>query len=285
MSAPAPVLRWPGSKWRIASWIAGFFPPHDCYVDLFFGSGALFFTKEPSFNEIVNDLDGEVVNLFRVIRTRPEELAQALAFTPWARDEYLACRVAARAATELDEVERARVFVTLSQQGFGLKRSGAGNGWRVHHNQRNAASPRWGSLPEKVLISAARLANAQIENQNALQLLTRVNSPEVLVYADPPYLSGSRNSTDLYACEMGDPERHTALLEGLLSHVGPVILSHYPAPLYDRLLRGWHTVDTTARAQSNEHRTERLYINRVAWSALQLEQHGRRTPLFGDTSP
>lgn len=72
---PAPILKYPGAKWSIADWILEFIPEHDVYLEPFFGSGAVFFNKRPVRIETINDIDGDVVNLFRVIRTRAEELA------------------------------------------------------------------------------------------------------------------------------------------------------------------------------------------------------------------
>lgn len=83
-----PVLKYAGAKWRIADWISGFFPPHEIYLEPFFGSGAVFFRKAPARLETINDIDGNVVNLFRVLREQPEQLAALIELTPWARDEY-----------------------------------------------------------------------------------------------------------------------------------------------------------------------------------------------------
>lgn len=82
------MLKYPGSKWRIAEWIVSMMPEHKSYLEPFFGSGAVFFTKKPSRIETINDLDGEIVNLFRVIRERSEELERAVALTPYRRKEY-----------------------------------------------------------------------------------------------------------------------------------------------------------------------------------------------------
>lgn len=82
------VLKYPGSKWRIADWIVSNMPPHDIYVDPFFGSGAVFFSKPESRLEVLNDIDGNVVNFFKVCRDHPDDLARLLALTPYAREEY-----------------------------------------------------------------------------------------------------------------------------------------------------------------------------------------------------
>ena len=87
MKAPR-ILHYPGSKWSMADWIISHMPPHKTYLEPFFGSGAVFFNKTPSELETINDLDGDVVNLFRVIRDRPKELAHLVRWTPYSREEY-----------------------------------------------------------------------------------------------------------------------------------------------------------------------------------------------------
>ena len=83
-----PVLKYAGAKWRLADWIIEHFPQHEIYLEPFFGSGAVFFRKAPARLETINDIDGSVVNLFRVLREQPEQLAAMIELTPWARDEY-----------------------------------------------------------------------------------------------------------------------------------------------------------------------------------------------------
>ena len=82
------LLKYPGSKWRVADWIISHFPEHKVYCEPFFGSGAVFFNKSSVYIETINDIDGDVVNLFRVCRERPEELARLIEMTPFARDEF-----------------------------------------------------------------------------------------------------------------------------------------------------------------------------------------------------
>lgn len=83
-----PPLKWVGSKWQLADWIASTFPPHRVYVEPFAGSAAVFFRKHPSPIEVLNDLDGSVINFFRVLRAQPDALIRAIELTPFARDEY-----------------------------------------------------------------------------------------------------------------------------------------------------------------------------------------------------
>ena len=82
------MLKYPGAKWALASWVLSHFPAHHSYLELFFGSGAVLFNKSRSHIETVNDLDGDVVNFFRCIRDAPDRLTRAVYWTPYAREEY-----------------------------------------------------------------------------------------------------------------------------------------------------------------------------------------------------
>lgn len=82
------LLNYPGAKWGMAEQIVSLMPHHRSYLEPFFGSGAVLFNKPPSAIETVNDIDGDVVNFFKVLRERPEELAEAISLTPYARDVF-----------------------------------------------------------------------------------------------------------------------------------------------------------------------------------------------------
>lgn len=257
-----PVLRYPGSKWRLARWIVSHFPPHTVYLEPFFGSGAVFFTKPPSKVETINDLDGRVVNLFRVIRERPEALAALVEMTPWAREEYYV-------SYDLtgDPLEDARRFLVRCWQAQAA-RIASRTGWR-HDVQGSPGVPAallWAQLPKRILAVADRLKYAQIEQQPALELVPRYAYPQVLIYADPPYPMSTRTGR-LYACEMSD-EEHSALLDVLDAHPGPVVLSGYACELYDSRLRHWTRTTRRALAEKGNIAEEVLWLNPVCANAL-----------------
>lgn len=81
------ILKYPGAKNRLAEWIISFIPEHRVYLEPFFGSGAVFFNKDPAKIETINDLDGNVCNLFRMIREQPDEFAKGLEMTPYSHEE------------------------------------------------------------------------------------------------------------------------------------------------------------------------------------------------------
>lgn len=123
-AAVKPVLKYAGAKWRLADWIGGLLPPHEIYLEPFFGSGAVFFRKAPARLETINDIDGNVVNLFRVLREQTEQLAALVELTPWARDEYYASYEKSG-----NDLEDARRFLVRCWQAFGTM-TAARTGWR-----------------------------------------------------------------------------------------------------------------------------------------------------------
>lgn len=254
MRAITSILKYPGAKWRIADWIIMHFPAHKVYLEPFFGSGGVFFNKEPSYLETINDLNGDIVNLFKVCRERPAELANAIDFTPWAREEYTNCYEIAG-----DEVERARRTLVRHHQSFGTTNCNL-NTWRNSQTYNSPRCPKqWSELPETVLKICGRLKDAQIENTDALTLIKRYNSPETLIYLDPPYLQSLRKR-NLYKCEMTD-KQHADMLELIKSSKSKICLSAYDNELYNDRLKDWYTAEKPTTVQMGLHRTEKLYMN------------------------
>lgn len=259
------ILKYPGAKWTIADWIVGHFPQgyeDMSYLDPFFGSGAVLFTKARSKIETINDLDDDVVNLFRMARDYPEELARAVSLTPWARVEYQL----SYDQSECADLERARRFLVRMWQGIGTK-SCQSTGWRKNVKDTDCNASRWSiRLPENIYEVTERLKpstgkkSVQIENRNALDLIIRHNNSNTLIYADPPYVLSSRRNKKIYKFEMSDKDHHELLI-ALLNHKGPVVISNYDNGLYNELLSGWYRAERQARAENATFRTEVIWCN------------------------
>ncbi len=254
------LLRYPGSKQRIAPWIIENMPKHHSYLDPYFGGGAILFNKEPSKIETVNDLDDDVVNLFRVIQnsgTR-EELIKLIVFTPYARTEYN--EAFPETSDELSDIERAKNFLIRSGMGHGF-RVCEKCGWKkdVYGREAAYAVRYWNDLPDVITNVAQRLKMVQIEHKPAVELIKAFNHDNVLIYADPPYVLSTRGRKQ-YRYEMSDQD-HVELLETLLLHTGPVMLSGYDSDLYNDYLMGWKKISTPARAENSLPRTEVLWMN------------------------
>lgn len=248
------VLRYPGAKNRLAPWICEYIPKHDVYLEPFAGSLAVLFNKPKSHIETVNDLDGEVVNFFRIVRDRESELRRAIELTPFSRSEY----EAAYEQTE-DELENARRFAIKCWMGFGcgnLYRNGFKSG-----QQKNSPNPAraWAALPDTIELASERLREVQIEKLPAEELIGRYDTEDVFIYADPPYLHGTRKNY-LYKCEMSD-EEHKELLGMLTRHPGKVLISGYDNDLYNSMLTGWYKTQKDTRAEGGRKRTETLWMN------------------------
>lgn len=252
------VMKYPGSKWSIADWIIQFFPEHHSYLEPFFGSGAVLFNKPRSNIETVNDLDGNVVNLFEWIKNDPEQLAHEIYYTPYARQVY----ENAFSVVPEDSLQKAVNFYIRLNMGHGFRTTGEKVGWKndVQGRERAYAATDWVILPEKIMQAAERLRGVQIENRPAVEVMQRFNYKNVLVYLDPPYMPGVRYGKQ-YMHEMYDEKSHMELLEAAKAHKGPVLISGYGTELYNGILAGWHREETTCYSQVCSKKREVLWMN------------------------
>lgn len=252
------VLKYPGSKNRISSWIVSQIPEHSVYLEPYFGGGSIFFNKKKSRIETINDLSGEVYNYFKVLREKPEELILTLHLTPFSRLEYECCYEEETEET-VDEVERARRFAVKCCQGFSCSNKYR-NGWK---NSKAATSPIttnfWNSFPEILSQASMRLKEAQIEHCPALTLIRQYDKKEVFMYLDPPYRISTRKS-HLYEFEMSDPD-HEELLKELVGHQGKIMISGYDNDMYNDYLKDWYSETCNAVAESSQRRTEKVWRN------------------------
>lgn len=261
MSGPSrPVLRWHGGKFRIREWVISHFPSHEVYVEPFGGVASVLLAKEPSRIEVYNDIDSGVVNLFEILRDpqRANELRQNLELTPFSREEFLRCMEVSE-----DPVEEARRMIVLSFQSIGAKHRSKRNGWRTR-TAKSIWSPcsAWNGYPPALQAVTDRMRHVIIENLPWEKLMDVYDDRQTLFYVDPPYPLGTRSPSwgEVYHTELTDDD-HARLLERVMDLKGAAIVSSYPNPLYDRVLRGWERVTIKARAQTNADRVEALYIS------------------------
>jgi DNA adenine methylase len=272
-----PLLRWHGGKWRLAPWIASHFPPHRIYVEAFGGAASVLLRKPRSYAEVYNDLDGDVVSLFRVLRgNRADELVRSIELTPFARGEF----VEAYERSD-DEVEEARRLVIRSFMGFGSDgfNRAVRTGFRSA-SKRSGTTPAhdWANYPDALRAIVERLRGVVIECRDALEVARQHDQPSTLHYLDPPYMPETRSHKSrktgeryhAYRHEM-TAAHHEALLEGVHSLVGSVVISGYPTALYDSMLGGWRRVTVAALADGALKRTEVLWINPRACEQLAGE--------------
>lgn len=249
------ILKYPGAKNKIAKWIVEHIPTHKVYCEPFCGSGAVFFNKEPCYNEILNDIDDDIYNFFKVLRTSPTELSEAIRNTPYCRTEYNAAYV----GVADDEIEKARIFAVKCWQGFGCGNKYK-NGFRrgIGSTSPNPAKA-WNELPDTLRAAAERIKNAQIEHKDAIDLIKNLRGKETFIYVDPPYLLSTRKK-HLYNHELDD-EYHVKLLKVLRESDCKVMISGYDNDLYNSYLRDWNKLSKNTTAECSVKRTETIWMN------------------------
>lgn len=236
------------------------------YVDLTFGSGGLFFAKEPSVLESINDLNLDIDCFLRVLRTQKERFIEVLNYTAWSQAEFERARVPQAYVSDL---EQARLFYILVRQGFNSSTSDGHKSWKfsLSTGPNSPKCPQtWKRAIDDLDMLADRLRDAQIlEPQDALLLLDKFDHPDVLVVLDPPYIHETRGSVKHgYKHECND-KWHRALAKRLLTFKGKVMLSGYQHGIYKRLEKGgWLRFDLEVFASANRNRvkrTESLWLN------------------------
>lgn len=262
-----PILRYCGGKWKLAEWIIAHFPPHRVYVEPYAGAASVLMQKPRSRMEIINDLDGEVVNVFRVLRdpARSARLEELLALTPFAREEFDLSYKRARNRVEQARRTILRGFMGCSTRGT----SGAHRtGFRFSDAGGIVAEKVWGRYPDRVAAFCSRLKGVVIEHKPALILMEQLDATRsgemALYYADPPYPHSTRQAGSMYARsyrnEMSDGEHRD--LAALLHRVrGMVVISGYRCALYDELYADWQRFDHTAYAYGGRRRTESIWLS------------------------
>jgi DNA adenine methylase len=256
----------------LADWIISYFPSHTCYVEPFAGAASVFLRKRPAQFEVLNDLDGEVVNFFRVLRERSEDLIYAITSTPYSREEY-------EGAWETydddnDELERARRYYIRAWQGWSGKSSNSPC-WRIQHtnNRGKSVVKDWNEV-EHLSDIARRLKHAFIENDDALRVIKRFDQPNTLFYVDPPYLPETRTKRWAAAYEHeADREYHERLLDYLNEEIrGMVVISGYHSELYAERLGEWPRFEKRARTtNTSKQNTEIIWISPSAQTRSNLQ--------------
>ena len=281
MNLPAhpitPPLKWHGGKHYLASRFVALMPRHLHYVEPFFGGGAVLLRRDPAdpalwlpphkgVTEVVNDVNGRLVNFWRVLQKEESfskfvRIAQAI---PVARDEWEAAH--AHLPSENDPVADAVAFFVDCRQ----SRSGLMKGFTPVTRSRtrremNGNVSEWLGAVDGLPDVHARLRRVLIENIPAVDLIRREDAAFTLFYCDPPYLHETRKATTAYAFEMTEAD-HQELLDVLRQCKGTVMLSGYPSELYDQALTGWsrHTFDLpnhAANGKEKRRETEVLWCN------------------------
>jgi DNA adenine methylase len=263
-----PPFGYYGAKQRMASYIVNSLPPHNAWVEAFCGSAAITLAKKPAPIEVINDLDGQVVNLFQQLRNNTDALCKAISLTPYARDEFKQAR---SEHLETDPLEKARIFLVATMMTVngtnGSPRSGFSFSQSYARTNREARVNRWYKLPDRIAEVVERLRHARVENRDARDLIKMFrNRPATLIYLDPPYFV-KRNHR--YVIDAKDKNFHEELLKLCCRSRCMLLISGYNNKLYREALskkNGWRRVSIkthTRDTHGNDYaRTEVLWKNK-----------------------
>ena len=276
-----PVMRYHGGKFRLAPWIISFFPDHYTYVEPFGGAAGVLLQKPRSLSEVYNDLDEDIVNVFRVLQAQKtaNELCRRLLLTPYARSEF----DISYKPTD-DPIERARRTLIRAHQGFGS--AGATKhktGFRIDSARKyGTAAHLWAKYPDQIMTFVERFQAVVIENKTAEKVIENHDRPDTLFFVDPPYVHSTRKMRHggYYNHELTDDD-HIQLLNQLNNVSGLVILSGYESQIYNDMLKKWFKYSTTSRISAGRGtavRTETVWLN-----AACNEQQAQ-TKLFNNIS-
>ena len=266
-----------GSKKKLALQLVKKLPPHSCWVEAFCGSAALTLSKPKAPIEIINDIDGEIVNTFKQIRDNLPALGKAISLTPYAKDELDQARTK---KTSDSDVERARKFLVQAMMSingiFGSERGGFSYSHTYSRSGNDARSNRWYNLPERLEKTVERLRGVIIHNRDAVELVEMfADRPATLLYLDPPYLY---DRTKGYTHDAYDEEFHSKLLKAVIRSRSMIFISGYENELYNSILtkeKGWSKksiATTTKDVHGREHvRKEVVWMNRAFTTASKTK--------------
>ena len=256
---------WYGGKYSHLDWLLPLLPECRHYCEPFAGSAAVLLNREPSPVETYNDIDGEVVNFFRVLRNDADSLIRLIALTPFSREEYF--HAVNESDGETSDLERARrFFIRARQTRTGLAQTATLGRWANCKNTSRAGMSgvvsRWLGSVDALPEIAQRLLRVQIENRPAIDVIRLYDSAETLFYCDPPYLHATRGDSKAYGFEMNELE-HKMLARVLNCIKGKAAISGYRCDLRDQLYAGWRRYDAKPK---NCHsikgiRQESLWMN------------------------
>lgn len=245
-----------GSQYRSLDFILERLPHSDCYIEPFAGSAVVLLNRRESGHEVLNDLNGNIINFFQILREKPEKFVQSLELTPYSRSEFEKA-VERRGNPNLTDLERARLFYIRIQQGrYSAINSDRNKGaWARSTNQIRNGNPlqvnRWINKVEGLESVVQRLREVQIENRPANDVMEDYDNENALHYLDPPYVPESRSGGSAYGeFEFGRSD-HREMLSVVQSLSGDVALSGYDNDLYEKVLNDWFVSRAEEKTNQN----------------------------------
>ncbi|MFL5763554.1 MAG: DNA adenine methylase [Bacteroidia bacterium] len=216
-----------GGKQSLLKYLLPLIPDHQIYCEPFFGGGALFFAKPKSEVEVINDLNGEVINFFKVLKNKFSELQKEIRVTLHSRDLYKKAMAIYKKPKAYTDVQRAWALWTATNQGFAGLIGSWGFG-KTNSKEKAVANKR----DDFTRAYEDRLKTVQIESNNALKVIARCDSKDTFIYADPPYIGSDMGHYAGYS-----ESDYKDLLNALAKGKSKFLLSSYPSPILDQYIK------------------------------------------------
>lgn len=264
-----PLVHYFGGKWALAQWIIGHMPDHQIYVEPFGGAASVLIQKEATKIEVYNDLDSNMVNLFRVLQDRVmfDELHHRLTYTLHSRQEYESSLERPQST-----IDSAYKLIVRGWLGFGAKGIFERTSFRTNNKTKIDPAKVWKSFVDELPLLYERMRSVHIECRDFEQVIAGYDSPNTLFYVDPPYVLSSR-SYEVYNHEMSNDD-HVRLYQSLSHIQGMAIVSGYANDLYKKTFDNWHRVTTNfyanAGSNGNSKREEVIWMNEACRRGLNV---------------
>ena len=268
MSKKLIAFPWYGGKFAMIKYLLPLFPREKVthYVEVFGGSGALLLNIDPPYPiETYNDIDGQCVNFFRVLRDEPKKLISLLELTPYSKEEL---KIAVTEPNPECPIEKARRFYVRARQGFNAQAHTST--WSFNKLKVNGRTTvKWRNSMAKLWAVMERMREVQIDNDTAVKVIERFDSPETFFYCDPPYVHSTRHKSHRkdYAYEMTD-DQHIELSAALNKIKGKALVSGFDSDLYNTLYNNWYSTRIMLPKSSSKGIIEKKveFKTEVVWS-------------------
>lgn len=258
-------VQWYGGKYHQAKIIIPHIPRSRIYAEAYGGTAHILVNLSPRPVEVYNDINGDLVNLFRAIQdpVRLEKLQRRLTFTLYSRAEFVLAIETLK--TNKDPEARAWAMYVATNQGFNATGRTTPGNWSHTLSKRRPSA--WVNKIANLPILHRRLQQVQIDCRDALEFITCWDSKDTTFYLDPPYITATRQSKNVYDFECDD-DHHKQLVSLLLKIKGSAVLSGYEHSTYEPLTQaGWNTFkyivpcrSTIRRNKPMQYREEKLWI-------------------------
>ena len=263
MPTPPNLFGYIGGKYNYASKLIPLFPEHTRYVEVFGGAGNVLIQKPLFKAEVFNDINSDIVNLFRVLRTDYDAFIEKIENVPYSREEFFA--FSERLKTETDALQRAVMWYAVANMNWRAGRFGTPTFKTAIPKMRRGPAFNFKNKTSRLHEIRDRLRDVIIENKDFASILDLYDSEDTFFYLDPPYLPETRKSTNDYQHEMSY-EDHERLIDILKGIKGKAMLSGYSNELYEALEWTTYSFETVAysalvKNRKKPKRTEMVYMN------------------------